>query len=133
MSYNDEGYGGGYGGYGQGQGYYGQGGYGQGGEAQSYYGQGGYGQGGEAQNYYGQGGEAQGYYGETQSREISTGIEESKHNAVKEFFMDSDGSLNKSRIAALSALLLGGGFAVKKAYDHYNEDEEEVKQPTAPR
>ncbi|KAJ2289353.1 hypothetical protein IWW55_006308, partial [Coemansia sp. RSA 2706] len=73
------------------------------------------------QGDYPQGGNyPQGQYGEAK---------EEKHNSVKQFFMDDDGTLNKSRIAALSALLAGGGFAVKKVYDHYQEDEEEEEKP----
>ncbi|KAJ1725973.1 hypothetical protein LPJ61_005511 [Coemansia biformis] len=59
------------------------------------------------------------------SRGYRPQVEEHKSNAVKDFFTDEDGSLNKSRIAAVTALLAGGGFAAKKTYDHLNGEEEE--------
>ncbi|KAJ2816684.1 hypothetical protein IWW50_006413, partial [Coemansia erecta] len=33
-----------------------------------------------------------------------------------------------SRIAAATALLAGSGFAIKKTYDHFNQDEQEQEQ-----
>ncbi|KAJ2765014.1 hypothetical protein IWQ56_004268, partial [Coemansia nantahalensis] len=81
-------------------------------------------QGGQYQNqpYPPQGAHPPNPYGEQPAGDNSP-------NAVKAFFTDSDGTLNKSRIAAVSALLLGGGVAVKKTYDHFQDkDEEEQAQ-----
>ncbi|KAJ2800579.1 hypothetical protein H4R20_004006, partial [Coemansia guatemalensis] len=54
--------------------------------------------------------------------------DEEKSFAIKRFFMDDDGTVDKSKIAAVSALLAGSGFAIKKTYDHFNEEEEQAQQ-----
>ncbi|KAJ2785950.1 hypothetical protein H4R18_000165 [Coemansia javaensis] len=54
--------------------------------------------------------------------------DEHEENKIKAFFTDEDGSLDKSKIAAASALLLGSGFAIKKTYDHYQGEEEQEQQ-----
>ncbi|KAJ2758302.1 hypothetical protein IWQ56_006036, partial [Coemansia nantahalensis] len=53
---------------------------------------------------------------------------ENEKNRLHKFFIEEDGTYDKSKIAAASALLLASGYAAKKTYDRFQGDEEREQE-----